>query len=126
MLKVYKISIGLFLLLLLGCNENIDFNLDDAKRHVWMNTFVHSPLNFSGKHNLDESSIVFSFETELDLKEYYKRVDSLAASDGWKTPFSSRDYRVYVRNNFGELADSVPIIVKVHSLESGVMIVEIR
>ncbi len=126
MLKVYKIFISVFLLFSLGCKKNVDFNIDDVKKHGWMNSFVHSPINFSGKHNIDESSVVLSFKTGLDTKEYYKKVDSLANSDGWEIPFSSKDYRVYVRNNYGEVADSMPIIVKIHSLESGFIIVEIH
>lgn len=126
MKKVCRGSICIILMIFLGCSDKVNFNLDDVEQHAWMKPFVHSPFSFSGSHNLDESRIVFSFKTEVTIDEYFKRVDSLAIIDDWSIPFKCRNYRVFVRNTFGEVADSVPIIVKIHSLDSGFIIVDIR
>ena len=126
MRKGGNLFLCLLLVFLLGCGKTLDFNLQNVKEHDWMNTFVHLPINFSGSHNLDESIITFYFESKLSVHDYYNKVDSLALIEGWKRPFFSNDCRVYVREAYDQSTYLTPVIVKINSLESGAIVVEIR
>jgi len=88
--------LSLIVQLIIGCNNVIDFSLEDAEKHYWLKPFIDGCEYIEGKHNIDNNYIELTLRTEQ--QEYLNYTDSIAYQYQWLIGYSSGKSRVYIKN----------------------------
>ena len=106
----------LLLFVLFSCNDNISLKEDDLKKYNWLTPFINGEIQeFEGRHNVDLSSLEFSYTTPFkNTNEVFTREDSIAKREGWIIISTRKLNRQYSKKLHQHHADTANTVIEIN------------